>query len=163
RTDQAESTAEAARRSATVHGGLALAVLGRRWYEDPALKNQDHDPDRGDYRKTREQVDSLPVATKDPADWSDLAARLGERIGRGFTTLAVEIAAPSNEERGITDLSAFQSRMARADRLARLVLPGDDLPSGSSPEPSSWFRRARVHDFLEWMAERAWLDHWYDE
>src|SRR5207244_3613864 len=99
---------------------------------DPVIK----DPDQGDYRKTWESVRAIAVPGKDPDDWWTEAASQGARIGLRFRTLAVAIGKLADEERGITEFEAFESRLVQADRLARLVDPGADPPPGSAAEPT---------------------------
>jgi hypothetical protein len=158
--DPARLTAEIARRRAALEGTLALAALGQRWFSDPTFKDL---VDQGDYRKTLESVRALAVPGKDPDAWWTEATRQGSRIGRRFRELAGEIARLSNEERGITDFPAFQSRLAQAESLSRLVDPATDPPAGTAAEPAARLRQARVHDLLLGMAQRTWSDHWYDE
>jgi hypothetical protein len=151
--------AEAARRRAAIQGTLALAALGETWFANPDFK----DLDQGDYGKTRERLGALATRTDDANPWWKESAALGDRIGRRFRALRGKIAALADEGRGITDFAEFQSRLSEADGLARRVDRGDDPPAVETVEPASRYRQARVHDFLVWMARRAWLDHWYGE
>jgi hypothetical protein len=155
--DQAQRTAERARRRAALQGSLALAALGQQWFQGSTLK----DPDRSDYQKTLEHVRGLP--NDERAEWWLDAVREGDRIGRSWRLLAGEILTLANEERGISDFAAFQSRLAKADRLSRLIDGGAVPPASSATEPAARYRQARVRDLLVWMADRAWRDHWYDE
>jgi hypothetical protein len=153
----AERTSDLARRRASLQATLALGALGQRWFGDPAF----HDLDQGDYQKTLEHVRALPG--QEPDRWSKEAAREGDRIGLRFRTLRGEIDKLASEEQGITRFDAFVARLAQADRLARLVDRGDDPLPGSAIEPGARYRQARVRDFLVWMANRVWLDHWSGE
>ena len=121
------------------------------------------DLDQGDYRKTRERLGR-------PADSNRGAPIPGGRKPRARETgsacdsaLRGKVDALADEGRGIADFAAFQSRLSEADGLARLVDRGEDPPASSAVEPSSRYRQARVHDFLIWMADRTWRDHWYSE
>jgi hypothetical protein len=155
----AERVSEAARRRAAMHGALALAALGKSWFEDTGFKDFGH----GDYPTTLERLRALPArATETDAWWKD-AALQGGRIGERFQAIAGKLVELADLERGISAFAAFESRLAEADSLARLVDRGDDPPAAKDVEPSSRYRQARVHDFLLWMAERAWRDHWYQE
>jgi hypothetical protein len=159
-----ERVAEAARRRAAIQGAMALAALGETWFRDPKFKE---DLDQGDYSKTLERLHTLPTRNEDATTpWWREAARQGDRIGLRFRALRDKVNALANEERGIADLAAFtafQSNLSEADGLARLVDRGEDPPADSTVEPSSRYRQARVHDFLVWMADRTWRDHWYSE
>ena len=147
----AKRAGELARRAA-MRGTLAMAALGAALFGDPGFD----DADKSDYNKTLERARGLATADA----WHEDAARLGDRIGLRFRKLHGRIDAPLDEGRGLTELA---SRLAAADGLARLVDRGEDPPAASAVEPSSRYRRLRVHDLLVWMADRAWLDHWYSK
>ena len=147
----AKSAAEPARRAA-MQGTLAMAALGATLFGDPGFD----DPDKSDYNKTLERLRGLTSADS----WHEDAVHLGDRIGLRFRKLRGRIDALVDEGRGLTELA---TRLAAADGLARLVDRGEDPPAGSAVEPSSRYRRLRAHELLVWMAERAWLDHWYNK
>jgi hypothetical protein len=138
---------------------LAVAALGETWFGDAGFD----DFAQGDYRTTLEHLRTLPARATEADTWWNEAAVQGERIGRRFRSLAGKLDQLANEESGISKFDAFGTRLAEADRLARMVVRGDEPPEAKDVEPSSRYRQARVHEFLLWMAERAWRDHWYDE
>ncbi len=149
-----------ARRRAALHGTLALAAIGQTWFGDTDFK----DLDQGDYRTTLDRLRALPTRTEDATSpWWREAANQGGRIGLRFRALRGKVDTLANEDGGISAFAAFESRLSRADGLARLIDRGEDPPADSLVEPSSRYRQARVHDFLVWMADRAWRDHWYSE
>ncbi len=157
-TADSKGAVEPARRAA-LQGILAMAELGGAWFGHADFNDQD----QGDYRKTLERLRSLPARGSDDGPWWQEAARQGERIGLRFRALRSKVDALADEERGIADFAAFELRLSAADGLARMVDRGEDPPAASAVEPSSRYRQARAHDLLLWMAERAWLDHWYSE
>ena len=63
----------------------------------------------------------------------------------------------------MTDFRAFQDRLTKADRLGRQIDGSAPRLEESVHEAAARLRETRVHDLLLAMADRAWLDHWYDE
>ena len=157
-TPDPQRASEPAHRAA-IQGTLAMAALGGTWFSHADFK----DPELGDYRKTLERLRALPTLATDAGPWWQEAARQGDRIGVRFRALRGKVDALADEGRGIAAFAAFESRLAEADGLARLVHRGEDPSAASAVEPSSRYRQALVHDLLLWLADRAWRDHWYSE
>ena len=157
RSRSARSNPPAALRS---QGTLAMAALGGTWFSHPDFK----DHDQGDYSKTLERLRHCRTGPRMPIPGGR------KRRGRG-TGLACDSALreprstrwPTRDAGSPTHSRRSNRGSSAADGLARLVDRGEDPPAASAVEPSSRYRQARVHDLLVWMADRAWLDHWYSE
>ncbi len=156
--DELKQSLQRIQHRARIEGLMSLAVLGPRWFNDPLFQNQD----QGDFQKTAERIQRPGTADEDQTWWKALATA-GEPIGRRWRQLPVEIDRLANEENGISDFRAFQSRLVKADRLSRLIDGGAAPLDESVGEATSRYRQTRIHDLLLWMAERTWQDHWYDE
>ncbi|MFO0890561.1 MAG: hypothetical protein U0790_15635 [Isosphaeraceae bacterium] len=141
-------------------GQMALAVLGESWFDDPAsFEGQE----RGDRAST---LGLLLAASRPDAEhtWSGGVATVGDRLGERWQRMAREIGHLADEQEGIRDFADFRDRrLAKADRLERLIHAGVARPADQAPQASLRLREARVHDLLLGMAERTWEDHWFDE
>jgi hypothetical protein len=149
------------RARATVQARIAMAVLGKRWFDD---RDEFSIGEQEDYASTVRRV--LEAGDLDPdrgQDWWRIISSVGDRVGRRWERLAEAIDRPVDERNGIADFRVFSNQMAKADRLERLVEGGSPRPTDASMQVSVLLREARVHDLLIGMADRAWEDHWYDE
>jgi hypothetical protein len=153
--------AKQVRRRARIQGLMALAALGASWFDDPEAFRS---AEVGDFASTAKLVQRAVESDEQwtRTGWLDLAVA-GDRIGRRWRGMDPEIDRLVKEEGGITDFRGFQGRLTRADRLGRQIDGSAPRLEESAHEATTRLRETRVHDLLLAMADRAWLDHWYDE
>jgi hypothetical protein len=157
--NEREQTARLVRRRAQIQGRLALATLGARWFDDPAVFK---DQAQGDFVSIKQRVSLTPRSDSEPvAMWWEELAEAGESIGQRWLALIPEIDRLASEEKGISMYPEFQERLTKADRLGRQL--DAQAPPVEGTEPTARLRETRVHGVLLAMTGRAWLDHWYAE
>ena len=96
-----------------IQGSMALAVLGNRWFDDPAFKDQE--------RIERIGQRLLTPIEEDEADrswWKEIAA-VGSAIGQRWQRIEPEIGTLTGEDSRSRELTVFQERLERASRLGR--------------------------------------------
>lgn len=152
-----DETLEYLRSRTRVEGEMALAVLGQTWYDD---KRAGADAP-GKFAQDVELLENTK-ADKDPRQ---ALAAIGDRVGGRFRAIDRQLAGLLSKEDVLNDLKSARERLPEADRLARMLDARTPLPPREDPAlRSSWrLRKLRGHDLLNWLARRAWLDHWYDE
>ena len=132
---------------ATIQGRLALAVLGRRAFDDEVLG------------KDLTRYDALLEMLKAAPEKSDGGSRSHTRPQRG-RSLGSD--ARRGRERGWPRrrrrTSPSEAPLRDADRLARQLTGAVALKGGPAEEA----RKRRMHDLLVWMAGRTLEDHWFD-
>lgn len=140
-----------------VEGETALAALGQSWYDDKRAGAEA----AGNFARDLELLEN----TKTDKDPSQTLAVIGERIGGRFRAVDRRLAELLDKEEALDDLKSARDRLPEADRLARMLDVRTPLPARDDPASrASWrLRKLRGHDVLNWLARRAWLDHWYDE
>jgi hypothetical protein len=154
---QAQSTARR-------QGRMALAVLGRRWFDD---RRQIEVNRRERSEVVAHRLDILEGEEK----WWDMLTRAGEQIAARYRDMPdeiryqLEIAGKPDtpREEVLRDLRA-------ADRLARMV-PGDlritqdPFAAANVPQenPPVMYRKWLMQDFLLFQAQRTMDDHWASE
>jgi len=149
------------RRRAQIQGLMALSTLGARWFDDnDGSKVQD----QGDFDSTSKGLRRVSEKEDERAEtWQRELAVAGKLIGQSWQRMAPVIDRLSSEESGISDFRGFEDRLTRADRLGRQIDGAAPRLEEPALEATARLRQARVHDLLLAMAERAWLDHWYNE
>jgi hypothetical protein len=148
------------RRRAQIQGLMALSALGARWFDDERSRERGE----GDFEATVKQVRRLSETTGEHAEaWRKELAEAGDAIGQRWRGMARVIDDLKNEEKGVTDFRAFEDRLTKADRLGRQIDGAAPPLEENAVEAPARLRHARVHDLLLALAERARLDHWYDE
>jgi hypothetical protein len=161
--DQGHAPEALVRAEAGRQARLALAALGRGWFE------ASEGVDGLGFEEARVQA----AAT----DGSALPA-LGRRIGESWRALPGELVRVLNGSRTSAKTGELSEVLRRADRLARQLdgagadvlarhvqpvhLPGALAPA-LSPDRLTAHRRSQTRDFLLAQAERALEDHWAAE
>jgi hypothetical protein len=142
-----------------VQARMALAALGRRWFDDPVFGNSGH----GNFNKNSERLQApVPDDEGEVADWLKNLAKACDAVAERWQRLSAEVVSLSGDKKEIPDdLSRIKPALVKADRLGRLIDAG--VPSISESEPTERLRSVRVHDLLLWLADRTWKDHWYAE
>jgi hypothetical protein len=140
-----------------VEGEMALAALGQTWYDDQRAGAAA----AGNFAQDVESLENAK-ADKDPRQ---ALAVIGERVGGRTRAIERRLAELLDKEDALNDLKSARDRLPDADRLARMIDAHTPLPAPGEPalRPSWRLRKLRGHDVLNWLARRAWLDHWYDE
>ncbi|HKM53992.1 MAG TPA: hypothetical protein VJY33_11330, partial [Isosphaeraceae bacterium] len=146
---------------AEAHGRLALAALGTRWFNDPAVFPV---VEKTAYDSTLRQVQSAGGTGSHRGEmwWQDIALA-GDSIAQRFQRLAPQIERLCDEQNGIPDFQKFQNGLVQADRLQRQIDPAAPRLNDSDYEAASRLRQARAYSMLIALADRTWQDHWYDE
>jgi hypothetical protein len=159
-SDKERAEAEArARARAIAQARMALAALGRRWFDE--VKDSSNG-EQGNHASTVGSVLALREAERDGRKkWWSIISEVGDRVRERWGHLAGEIDKLVDERDGIADFRAFANGLVKADRLERLLEGGTPRTVGASTEAAAKLREARVHDLLIGMADRAWEDHWY--
>jgi hypothetical protein len=143
-----ERLEEQARKSAEIQGRLALASLGRRWFDETAGLNQEA------YAQLRDRLAAFRAE-----GWRSVTTA-GEEIGVRWRLLPsglvkrIEAGLKANPAKAGPDLRT-------ADRLARLLDGAGSL--FLTQDPPGQYRKHLVQELTIWQAERALEDHWYDE
>jgi hypothetical protein len=132
-------------------GRAALAVLGRRLFDEQAADRGGEKYDLVEHR--------LEVFTVEQNWWESLD-RAGEQVGRRWRRLAADAAARLGEGRQ-EDLARARAALRDADRLARRI-DGAAEPDWEA-EPADRLLRLSAHDLLLWQARRTLEDHWFGE
>ena len=129
--------------------------MGKPGSDDPRFDAQ------GDF----ESLSSGLAKTSDfkVEDWRSSIASAGSLLGERWRSLHDEIFAVARLDQGIPDLDRARTVLLKADSCARLTAANPFSLDDSFREPAARRRDLQVHDLLEVMSNRAWLDHWYDE
>jgi hypothetical protein len=151
-----ELTEERAIDHAQRQGRLALAVIGRDWFDLCPVPGPREPFDRVHYR-----LDHFPGS----ADGWQSVRLAGDQVGLRFAGLVAEINAALRLRREQTDpgkdddLAREAAALERADGLGRLL---DGTSNGLlADSPAEWARRLRTQNLLLAQARRALADHWY--
>jgi hypothetical protein len=143
-----ERLEEQARKSAEVQGRLALAALGRRWFDETAGLGQETYPqlrDRLAAFRTEGWRSVTTAGEEVGARWRQLPSAVAKRVEAGLKL---------NPAKAGPDLRT-------ADRLTRLLGGAGSL--FLVRDPPGLYRKHLVQELTIWQAERALEDHWYDE
>lgn len=133
-------------------GRMALAVLGRGWFDRCPSER----PHPETFAQVQRRLDTFGV---DP-DWWNSLARAGEEIGERWQVIPGEINTDIAKVR-TAKLDATIATLADADRLGRIVDGVGSLIL--SDNPTGRYRRAGMIQVLIWQAERTYRDHWFAE
>ena len=127
---------------AEAHGRLAMAALGTRWFNDPAVFPE---REKEGYDSTLKHVQSAGEAGSHRIEtwWQDIALA-GDAIAQRFQRLAPQIERLCDEQNGIPDFRAFHDRLVQADRLERQIDPAAPRLDNSDYEAASRLRQARA-------------------
>jgi hypothetical protein len=147
---------ETVQQRAEIEGRMALAVLGRPWYDDTELFRKDQD---WDYERIANNLRNFRKDEKDP--WHVALAKVGSKIGLRWQKL-LPVMDIAFTETGKLDAASVLARLRVSDRCSRL-LDGARAEADDSREATARYRERLVHNLLIWLAGRTWLDHWYDE
>lgn len=154
------------RERAQLQGRLALAVMGKRWFDEARAAGTDS------YQAT---LANLSASSGRPEGWRDVA-EAGERVADLMHRRAEAV--QEHFENGVArtrqeEITDRESHFRQADLLSRQVDGTTSLralPSSSASgamakagSPSEALRRVRLHDLLLWLAERTLRDHWFGE
>jgi len=161
--DPPGADAEQARREswvkgrATTQGRLALAVLGRRAFDDGILGK-----DLTRYDKVLEMLKAAP----EKSAWWESIAYAGRNVADRWDRMpdAVEKRLAEGEDK--TNAAPGEAPLRDADRLARQLTGAAVIKKGPADDkknPAEQARRRRMHDLLVWMAGRTLEDYWYGE
>src|SRR5262249_21035881 len=145
-----------AQQRAEIEGRMALAVLGRPWYDDTELFRKDQD---WDYQRIANNLKNFRKDDKDP--WHVALAKVGSKIGLRWQRL-LPVLDIAFTETGKLDAASVLTRLRFSDRCSRL-LDGARAEADDSREATARYRERLVHNLLIWLADRTWLDHWYGE
>jgi hypothetical protein len=143
-------TLQAASPSARIQGRLALAVLGRRWFDacgGPGLETFD---------QVSHRLDVFQVEQ----DGQHSLAKAGEQIALRWRQLPLTIEKLVADSGSAPRANAL-ALLEQADRLTRQI-DGLDVHSLAA-DPVAACRRLRMQGLLVWQAGRTLADHWYGE
>lgn len=152
--DESTRQLERVRAQSLVEARMALASLGQDGFDASRSQNQ-----AAFSEVTRQVADAVKG---DETSWRKAIAAAGEQIGlrwQGFRPRILALMTSVDKNPG----EATRSELTQADRLSRQAAAAPAPPADSFVEPASRLRKARTHDLLVANANRAWLDHWYDE
>jgi hypothetical protein len=134
-------------------GRMALAVLGKRWFNERAAGR------RGHHENFEQLHRRLETFTVEPEWWKSLETA-SEEIGASWQQLPGAIN-HLVDQLANADLEKAQGFLERADRLARTVSGAGTINlTGDAPRQ---YRRARMINLLLFQAERTFSDHWFSE
>lgn len=145
-----EGAAQSSRRAAESLGRMALAALGGRCFDDPALAAGHAER----FAEARSRVGRLGQELQ----WWVSLARVSEELGARRAQLPKEVTRLVSGSRK-AGLSQAANELRTAERRARAL-------DGAAAEqvvqnPFDEARRLRTHDMLLTLAERTRLDHWW--
>ena len=150
-SDDADRQAQRAKERGLRQGRMALAVLGRDWFDECARGKLEN------YRNVSRRLENFKV---DERWWRSLTIAGHQQAVRWWT-----IASSIN-----TDMERFDQEPLKtgalglrdADRLMRQLDGSTTLPANAK-NPVDSLRRLQVLRLLLWQAERTWQEHWYSE
>jgi hypothetical protein len=138
------------RATARRQGRMAVAVLGRAWFDRDAGLEQEN------YEQVIHRLETFAVESR----WWQSLDIAGDQVGRRWREVPVEIgrlvaeALPENAEEALPQLRG-------ADRLNRLLDGATRVPTPRSP--SQVYRWLSTEELLLWQARRTFEDHWFGE
>jgi hypothetical protein len=147
----AEEQVQRAHQIAARRGKLALAALGREWFDRPLAEGQSQ---RETFEQTEHRLDTFAV---DDQGWTSLAAA-GRQIGERYRALVPAIQAAVNSSTSATWSGAWQD-LASADLWLRQLR----ADTGDEVCRPNLLRALLLQRFLLWQTQRTWLDHWWSE
>jgi hypothetical protein len=140
---------ENAQKEANRQGRMALADLGKRWFD--ACKPGELET----FEQVHSRIDTLVAAP----NWGETLAKAENQIGARWQQMPVE---SNTRTEGALKSAVDPAREALqfADRLGHLM----DAGSGSllTRDPVQDYRRLMFLGFLNWQAQRTFEDHWFD-
>lgn len=145
-----KAATEHAKTAGRLQGRLALAELGRSWFDQCMSAGAET------YEQTQHRLETFTVEER----WWESLDKVGEAVGHCWRQMPVEIDRQLRRGKG-SDLSEALTAFQTADALARLIDAGDGRQLTGSP--SDLLRRLRIRDLLGWQAKRTWEDHWFAE
>jgi hypothetical protein len=137
---------ENAQNEAKRQGRMALAVLGKPWFEECKSGGET-------FNQVYSWIDTLVGAKP------EVLAKAEEQIGVRWQQMPIEIA--SREETAAkSNLAQALKEMQVADRLGHLMDSGS--VAQIKRDPVQDYRALGFLDLLNWQAQRTFEDHWFD-
>jgi hypothetical protein len=140
---------ENAQKEANRQGRMALADLGKRWFD--ACKPGELET----FDQVHSRIDTLVAAP----NWGETLAKAENQIGARWQQMPVE--SNTRAEAALkSTLEPAREALQFADRLGHLM----DAGSGSllTRDPVQDYRHLMFLGFLNWQAQRTFEDHWFD-
>lgn len=139
-----------AKTTARGQGRMALAVLGRGWFDQCKVDKLET------YEQVRHRIDVFAVEEH----WEASLTAAGDQIQQRWRQMPVTIKASVATSR-TADRRQAHELLQTADRLVRQV----DGPASVVlvDDPADAYRRLLLQDLLLWQTERTFNDHWFAE
>jgi len=147
----AEEQVERVHQIAARRGKLALAALGRVWFDRPLADGQ---AQRETFEQTQHRLDTFAV---DEQGWVSLAVA-GRQIGERYRALSPAVQTAVSAATSATWDGAWQD-LTNADLWLRQLR----ADTGGAVCRPNLLRALLLQRFLMWQAQRTWLDHWWSE
>jgi hypothetical protein len=145
----AENEAEA-KANARRQGRMAVAVLGKEWFDRDAGLDQEN------YDQVWHRLETFGVE----AQWWKSLDRAGDEVGRRWRQVPGAIGSLVAE--GLREQPAEAlARFRPADRLNRLL--NGSTRMATVPNPTRAYRQLSTEELLIWQARRTFEDHWFAE
>jgi hypothetical protein len=140
-----------ARKEAENQGRMALASLGKTWFE--LCKSPTGELDK--YSSVLMRMDT----PADDGNWANSISVGGSQIGIRWQQMPEEINARGDGAPKLK-LGQAQETLEYADQLARIMDAG--AKNVAVHDPVEEYRRLLFLSFLNWQAQRTYEDHWFD-
>lgn len=135
---------------ARAQGRMALAMLGRRWFDRQA------DDELETYQQVQHRLEVFAVEKR----WWESLAVAGRQISLRWQRMAPAIDQWVGTAKQQERAKAIES-LQDADRLARSI--DGTVRLSSKIEPANLYRRIMLQDLLVWQARRTFENHWFAE